>query len=88
MIGLYGSRVKLQDGGEVAADDAYLRESILNPTAKVVAGFQPVMPTFQGQLDEEQVLQLIQYIKSLKPTGDGGTGGVAAAPADAAPPAS
>jgi cytochrome c oxidase subunit 2 len=88
LIGLFGSRVKLQDGSEVTADDAYVRESILHPTAKVVAGFQPVMPTFQGQLDEEQVLQLIQYIKSLKPTGDGGPGGVAAAPADAAPPAS
>ncbi len=65
LVGLYGSHVKLQDGSEVVADDAYLRESILRPTAKLVAGFQPVMPTFQGQLDEEQVLQLIQYIKSL-----------------------
>jgi cytochrome c oxidase subunit 2 len=70
LIGVYGSHVKLQDGSEVVADDAYLRESILNPTARIVAGFQPVMPTFQGQLDEEQVLQLIQYIKSLKPAGE------------------
>ena len=50
----------------MVADEAYLRESILNPTAKMVTGFQPVMPTFQGQLSEEQILQLIQYIKSLK----------------------
>jgi cytochrome c oxidase subunit 2 len=83
LVGVYGHPVKLQDGGEVIADDAYLRESILNPTAKLVAGFQPVMPTFQGQLDEEQVLQLIQYIKSLKPAGGPG---VAAAPPDVQPP--
>jgi cytochrome c oxidase subunit II len=70
LVGVYGKPVKLQDGSEVLADDAYLRESILNPTAKIVAGFQPVMPTFQGQLDEEQILQLIQYIKSLKSTGE------------------
>jgi cytochrome c oxidase subunit 2 len=42
-----------------------LRESILNPNAKLVAGFQPIMPTFQGQVSEEQLLQLIAYIKSL-----------------------
>jgi cytochrome c oxidase subunit 2 len=77
LIGVYGRRVKLQDGSEVVADDAYLRESILHPTAKIVAGFQPVMPTFQGQLDEEQVLQLIQYIKSLAAGPDGGGPGVA-----------
>ena len=42
-----------------------MRESILNPTAKVVAGFQPLMPTFQGQVTEEQILELTEYIKSL-----------------------
>jgi cytochrome c oxidase subunit II len=49
----------------VKADDDYLRESILTPQAKVVKGFAPVMPTFKGQLSEEQILQLIAYIKSL-----------------------
>ena len=91
LIGVYGHPVKLQDGSEVIADDAYLRESILNPTAKMVAGFQPVMPTFQGQLDEEQVLQLIQYIKSLKPAAGSGVAGAPAgveAPATPASPAS
>ena len=88
LIGIYGKSVQLQDGRAVVADDAYLRESILNPTAKIVAGFQPVMPTFQGQLDEEQVFQLIQYIKSLKPAGDTGGAGVAAAHPGAAEPAS
>jgi cytochrome c oxidase subunit 2 len=49
----------------VVADEGYVRESILNPRAKVVAGFRPVMPTFQGQITEEQLLQLLAYIKSL-----------------------
>jgi cytochrome c oxidase subunit 2 len=66
--GLYGSTVQLADGRQVAADDNYLRESIMNPSAKVVKGFFPTMPTFQGQVTEEQLLQLIAYIKSLKPT--------------------
>ncbi|HKC62012.1 MAG TPA: cytochrome c oxidase subunit II [Pyrinomonadaceae bacterium] len=63
--GLYGNTVALQNGETVRADENYLRESILNPRAKIVAGFQPIMPTFQNQLDEEQVLELIAYIKSL-----------------------
>ena len=45
--------------------DAYLRESILDPRHRIVAGFQPTMPTFQGQISEEQVLELIAYIKTL-----------------------
>ncbi len=66
MRGVYGSRVQLNDGQTVLADDAYIRESILNPNAKIVAGYQSdVMPTFQGQISEEQLLQLIVYIKSL-----------------------
>jgi cytochrome c oxidase subunit 2 len=63
---LYGSPVKLQNGDTVTVDDAYLRESILVPAAKVVAGYQPVMPTYQGQVSEEAVFQLIAYIQSLK----------------------
>ena len=50
----------------VDADDSYLRESILAPNAKIVAGFQPLMPTFQGQLTEEEILALTSYIKSLQ----------------------
>jgi cytochrome c oxidase subunit II len=66
MRGVYGSRVQLNDGRTVLADDSYIRESILNPNAKIVSGFRPdVMPTFQGQITEEQLLQLIVYIKSL-----------------------
>ncbi len=63
--GLYGRPVDLSNGETVIADDAYIRESILSPTAKIVAGFQPIMPTFQGVVSEDQLLQLIEYIKSL-----------------------
>jgi cytochrome c oxidase subunit 2 len=64
--GLYGKQVLLANGQTVAMDDAYIRESVLTPQAKVVAGFQPVMPTFQGLVTEEQLLQIIAYVKSLK----------------------
>jgi len=63
--GAFGKPVTLQTGQTVTIDDAYVRESILNPQAKVVAGFQPIMPTFQGLVTEEQLLQLIAYVKSL-----------------------
>ena len=63
--GVFGHEVKLQGGQTVVMDEAYIRESILNPTAKVVAGYQPNMPTFQGQVTEDAILQLIAYIKSL-----------------------
>jgi cytochrome c oxidase subunit 2 len=62
---LYGSRVKLSNGQTVIVDDAYIRDSILKPSARIVAGYGPIMPTFQGQLNEEQVLQLCAYIRSL-----------------------
>jgi len=64
--GVYDGTVRLADGSTVTADDAYIRESILNPPAKIVAGYQPLMPTFQGQLTEEQILSLTAYIKSLQ----------------------
>jgi cytochrome c oxidase subunit 2 len=64
--GLYGKKVQLADGSAVTADDAYIRESILNPNAKIVAKYQPLMPAFQGQLTEEQLLSLMSYVKSLQ----------------------
>ncbi len=64
--GLFGSTVELQDGRRVVADENYLRESIVNPQAKVVRGYQPIMPTFQGTVSEENLLQLIAYIKTLQ----------------------
>src|SRR3954464_1458458 len=57
--GLFGKTVALQNGGSVVADEAYIRESILNPAAKITAGFQPIMPAFQGLVSEEQLLELI-----------------------------
>jgi cytochrome c oxidase subunit II len=63
--GVYGSQQTLDNGTKITADDTYLRESILNPNAKRVAGYASVMPTFQGQVTEEQVVQLIAYIKSI-----------------------
>ena len=62
---LYSHPVQLHDGTVVTADENYLRESILTPGAKVTAGFQPVMPAFQGLVSEEQLLALIEYVKSL-----------------------
>jgi len=67
--GLLGTQVQLEDGRKVLADETYLRESILNPRAMIVGGYQPLMPTFQGQVSEEQVLQLIAYLKSMKKPG-------------------
>jgi cytochrome c oxidase subunit 2 len=65
--GLAGREVRLADGAAVVADDDYLRESILYPRAKVVAGYEPLMPLYQGLITEEQVLQLVSYIKNLSP---------------------
>jgi cytochrome c oxidase subunit 2 len=63
--GLFGKTVTLQSGETVTVDEAYVRESILQPAAKITAGFQPIMPTFQGLVSEEQLLALIEYIKAL-----------------------
>jgi cytochrome c oxidase subunit II len=68
LAGLAGSQVALHDGSSATADDDYLRESILTPAEKIVAGYQPVMPTYKGQITEEQLLQLVTYIKSLGAT--------------------
>ncbi len=63
--GLYEKLVPLNDGTFVRADDKYIRDSILLPNSQIAAGYQPVMPTFQGHITEEQLLQLIAYIKSI-----------------------
>jgi cytochrome c oxidase subunit 2 len=65
--GIFGRLIALNDGSTLTADESYLRESILDPTAKIVAGYQPVMPTYKGQLGEEGIFQLIAYLKSLQP---------------------
>src|SRR6185437_8736534 len=63
--GLYGKLVPLSDGTFVHADDKYIRDSILLPNSQISAGYQPLMPTFQGHISEDELLQLIAYIKSI-----------------------
>lgn len=64
---LFGTQIELQDGRTLIADESYIRESILQPNAKLAKGFEAIMPTFQGLVSEEQVLQLIAYIRSIGP---------------------
>jgi cytochrome c oxidase subunit 2 len=63
--GLYGRPVRLNDNRVVLADDNYLRESILEPNAKVVSGFQSIMPTFRGVVGEDDLISITEYIKHL-----------------------
>ncbi len=79
---LFGTEVRLNDGSTVKFDETYIRESILRPGAKIVAGYQNDMPTFQGLLSEEQVAMIIAYIKSIGPPRTGAS----STPAAAAPP--
>lgn len=65
LYGLYNRSVELMTGETVTADDTYLRRSILEPSAQIVAGFAPLMPTYRGQVGEEDILKLVAYIKSL-----------------------
>jgi cytochrome c oxidase subunit 2 len=64
---VFNTDVKLVGGATVKADENYIRNSILNPSSQVVEGFQPIMPTFKGQVTEEQLNALVAYIKSLSP---------------------
>jgi cytochrome c oxidase subunit 2 len=80
LAGVYGTKVQLADGRTVVADEGYIRESILQPSAKVVAGYKPLMPTFQGLVTEEGVLSLIEYVKSIGPQPAAATVKPAAAP--------
>ncbi|MEN3334403.1 MAG: cytochrome c oxidase subunit [Blastocatellia bacterium] len=86
--GVFGSQVELADGSKITANEDYIRESILNPRARIVAGFQPIMPTFQGLVSEEQVLQLVAYVHSLTQEGQGGAAGGATGSATGSAPAS
>jgi cytochrome c oxidase subunit 2 len=65
--GLFDREVKLRNGQSVIADESYLRESILQPNAKIVAGYDmpSLMPTYQGQIDEPQLMEIIEFIKSI-----------------------
>jgi cytochrome c oxidase subunit 2 len=88
---IVGTTVALQDGSTVVVDDAYLRESILLSQAKIVKGFQPLMPTFQGLISEENLLALIEHVKSMSPkasTAAGQPAGTPPSPNAQQPPAS
>ncbi len=74
--GLFGGLVQLNDGRTVVADESYIRESILDPAAKIVAGYDNFMPNFTGQISEEQLAQLIAYVKALGGKPNPGIGGV------------
>jgi cytochrome c oxidase subunit 2 len=75
MVGLFGREVALTNGRKVVVTDEYIRESILNPAAKITAGYADVvMPSYEGQLGEEEILQINAYIKSLKEAAPKGTG--------------
>ncbi|MDQ6707107.1 MAG: cytochrome c oxidase subunit II [Acidobacteriota bacterium] len=87
LVGLYGTTVRLEKHAPVTADAPYIRESILYPQAKVVEGYQPIMPTFQGLVTEDGILELIEYVKSIGPKNKNTPAGGAAAGATTGGPA-
>jgi cytochrome c oxidase subunit 2 len=97
LAGLFGKTRPLASGQSILADENYIRESILNPQAKVAAGFQPIMPTFQGQVSEDDLIRLLAYVRTMgaeqpvatpveSPASALESRGGAAAPPAAAPP--
>jgi cytochrome c oxidase subunit 2 len=85
LVGLFGKPVQLEDGRVVTADENYIRESILAPGAKIVSGFKPIMPVFQGLVSEDQLNALVAYVKSLNQSPTGAAGGPTVVPAGAKP---
>jgi cytochrome c oxidase subunit 2 len=83
LVGVFGKPVHLEDGRTVVADEDYIRESIVAPAAKIVSGFKPIMPVFQGLVTEEQLNALVVYIKSLSPPPSGSAGQPSGLPAGA-----
>ena len=66
LAGVYGSKLTLTSGSEVLVNEAYLRDAILNPSQHVTQGFAPIMPTYQGQISEDGLIDLVEYIKTLQ----------------------
>lgn len=66
LAGVYGSKLTLTDGSQVVVTDAYLRDAILNPSQHVTAGFSPIMPTYQGQISEDGLIDIVEFIKQLQ----------------------
>jgi cytochrome c oxidase subunit 2 len=67
--GIFGTTVDLKDGTRIKADESYIRESVLNPEGRIVAGYDNIMPTFKGLITEDGLLKLVEYVKSLGPAG-------------------
>ena len=65
LAGVYGSKLTLTNGSQVLVNDAYLRDAILNPSQHVTAGYSPIMPTYQGQISEDGLIDLVEYLKNL-----------------------
>ena len=65
LAGVYGSRLQLANGSQVLVTDAYLRDAILNPSQHVTAGFAPIMPTYQGQISEDGLIDLVEFVKNM-----------------------
>ncbi len=65
LAGVYGSKLTLTNGSQVLVNDAYLRDAILNPSQHVTAGFAPIMPTYQGQISEDGLIDLVEFIKTM-----------------------
>ncbi|MEQ1756775.1 MAG: cytochrome c oxidase subunit II [Vicinamibacterales bacterium] len=86
LAGLFGAPVKLANGQTVVADEGYIRESVLTPQMKLVEGYGPLMPTFQGLVNEDGMLSLIEYVKSLSGSGAATQASAAGAVAPAAGP--
>jgi len=66
LAGVYGSKLQLTGGSEVLVNDAYLRDAILNPSQHITAGYAPIMPTYQGQISEDGLIDLVEYIKNMQ----------------------
>ncbi len=66
LAGVYGSKLTLTDGRQILVDDAYLRDAILSPSAHVTAGYAPIMPTYQGQISEDGLIDLVEFIKNMQ----------------------
>jgi cytochrome c oxidase subunit 2 len=66
LAGVYGSKLQLANGSQVVVNEAYLRDAILNPSQHVTAGYAPIMPTYQGQVSEDGLIDLVEYVKGLQ----------------------
>ncbi|MBB5063566.1 cytochrome c oxidase subunit II [Granulicella mallensis] len=66
LAGVYGSKLTLTNGSQVLVNDAYLRDAILNPSQHITAGYAPIMPTYQGQISEDGLIDLVEYIKNMQ----------------------